>query len=173
MKQFQFLLLDAGPIIKLFELDIWDTFIEKCDVTIGRTVAEEAAFIIKEEYKESIELSPYEQRGQIKIIDIKPSLVKAFYDKFDLSYKAIIDDGEKEILAFLFNSSEEKLICSADHAVFRVLAVLGKEEWGISLEEVLNKIGLSQALEWKYTKKFRDKFTRIGQIESIQDKGLH
>jgi hypothetical protein len=41
MKKFQFLLLDAGPIIKLFELGLWDKFIEKCDVTIPRTIVED------------------------------------------------------------------------------------------------------------------------------------
>lgn len=42
MKKFSFLLLDTGPIIKLFELGIWDDFIKRCDVTISRTVAEQA-----------------------------------------------------------------------------------------------------------------------------------
>ena len=44
MKKFQFLLLDAGPIIKLFELGIWDDFIKRCDVTISQTVANEAKY---------------------------------------------------------------------------------------------------------------------------------
>jgi hypothetical protein len=34
MRKLPFLLLDAGPIIKLFELGMWEAFIEKCDVTI-------------------------------------------------------------------------------------------------------------------------------------------
>ena len=37
MKKFKFLLLDAGPIIKLFELGIWDEFISRCDITVTRT----------------------------------------------------------------------------------------------------------------------------------------
>jgi len=49
-------LLDAGPIIKLFELDIWDAFIEKCDVTVARTVAEkEVVFANREDCKEYID----------------------------------------------------------------------------------------------------------------------
>lgn len=32
MKKFQFLLLDAGPIKKLFELGLWDKFIESCEL---------------------------------------------------------------------------------------------------------------------------------------------
>ena len=39
MKKSPFLLLDAGPIIKLFELGIWEVFIGRCDVTFSKTVA--------------------------------------------------------------------------------------------------------------------------------------
>jgi len=57
--------------------------------------------------------------------------------------------------------------------VFRVLGLLSRAEQGISLEEILVKIGLSQSkLEWEYTKKFREKYTLMGQADSIQDKGL-
>jgi hypothetical protein len=176
MKRFPFLLLDAGPIIKLFELGIWDTFTTKCHVTIARTVAEkEVVFASKGDNKEYIDfgLASYEEKGLIEIIDVEPSVVSAFYDKFNLWYKAYIDDGEKETLAFLFNSPEQWLVCSADHAVFRVLAILGKAEQGISLEELLNKVGLSRRnLEWKFTKRFREKYTRMGKADSIQGQGL-
>lgn len=174
MRKFQFLLLDAGPIIKLFELGIWDEFIKKCDVTISRIVANQAKWASQEFEDIRIDLEPYEQQGLIKIIDLEPTLVKAFYDKFNLQYKAGIHDGEKETLAFLCDSSENRLVCSADGAVFRVLGLLGKAEQGISLQEILQKIGVStsEKLEWEYTKKFRDKWTRKGQIDFIQGQGL-
>ena len=175
MRRLPFLLLDAGPIIKLFELGIWEQFIGVCDVTITRTVAEnEVLFALKGSDKEYIDLMSYEKEGQIKIVDVEPSTVTLFYNKFDLIYKAIIDPGEKETLAFMDISSEDWKVCAADHAVFRVLALLGKSEQGISLEEVLQKIGLtvSGQLEPQYTKKFREKWTRIGQMDSLQDRGL-
>jgi hypothetical protein len=171
MKKFQFLLLDAGPIIKLFELGIWDTFIKKCDITISKIVADEAKWASQEFQDISIDLEHYKE--QIKIIDVEFSVVKTFYDKFKLLYQADIHDGEKETLAFLCDSSEKWLVCSADRVVFKVLGLLGKANQGISLEEILQKVGLSrQNLERKYTKKFREKHTRLGQVDSIQDKGL-
>ncbi len=173
MRKLQFLLLDAGPIIKLFELGIWDTFIKKCDVTISRIVADEAKWVSQEFQDISIDLEHYEEQNLIKIIDVEFSVVKTFYDKFKLLYQADIHDGEKETLAFLCDSSENWLVCSADGAVFRVLGLLGKANQGKSLEEILQKVGLSrQNLEWKYTKKFREKYTRLGQVDSIQGKGL-
>jgi len=77
------------------------------------------------------------------------------------------------MLAYLCDSSENWLVCSADGAIFRVLGLLGRIEQGISLEEILEKIGLSQNnLEWEYTKKFREKYTRKGQIDFTQGQGL-
>jgi hypothetical protein len=90
MKKFQFLLLDAGPIIKLFELKIWDKFIERCDVNISRTVAEEeVVFAGKEDCKEYIDfgLKPWEEKGLIKIIEAEPSDVKVFYEQHSLKGK--------------------------------------------------------------------------------------
>jgi len=87
-------------------------------------------------------------------------------------YKSIIHDGEKEALAFLCNNSEPYKLCTSDSGVFKVLGLLGKGEQGISLEEVLQQIGRLQKLEWQYTKKFRLKYTAMGQTDSIQNKGL-
>jgi hypothetical protein len=99
--------------------------------------------------------------------------VRTFYDKFNIQYKADIHTGEKETLAFLCSRTENWQLCSADGAVFRVLAILGRAQQGISLEELLNKIRLSRRdLEWKYTRKFREKYTRIGQTDSIQNQGF-
>jgi len=169
-------LLDAGPIIKLFELGIWEAFIEKCDVTITRTVAEdEVVFASKEYHKEYIDfgLKPWEEKGLIKIIEAEPSDVKVFYEKHSLKGKYRIDPGEEEALTFLCKCSKDWKLCSADGPVFSVLGFLERSEQSISLEEILEKIGLSQSnLEWRYTKKFREKYTRLGWIDSVQDKGL-
>lgn len=175
MKKFPFLLLDAGPIIKLFELDIWDEFIERCDVTISRTVAEqEVVFANKEDDKVYIDfgLKPWEEKGLIKIIEMKPSEVKLFYKKSNLEGKYKIDPGEEEALAFLCERPKDWKLCSTDGPVFGVLGFLGKGDQGISLEEALKEIGLSRELECKYTKRFREKYTRLGRIDSVHGKGL-
>jgi hypothetical protein len=52
------------------------------------------------------------------------------------------------------------------------LGLLARTEQGISLEEVLIQIGLSRQLEWKYTKKFREKYMQMGKIDSAQNKGI-
>jgi len=173
MKKFQFLLLDAGPIIKLFELGIWDAFIERCDVTISQTVANQAKYATQDYEDICIDLEPYKEQGLIEIVDLELSKVKTFYDKFNLQYKAIVHPGEKESLAFLLDSSEDWKLCAADQAVFRVLGLFGKGDQGISLEEILEQIGQSQSnLEPKYTKKFREKWTHKGKVDFVQGQGL-
>ena len=172
MKRFQFLLLDAGPIIELFELGIWDKFINKCDVTICRTVADEAKWASQERQDICIDLESYEREGRIRMVDVELTVINAFRDKFDPLYKAAIHDGEKETLAFLDSSPEGWLVCAADAAVFRVLGILGKAEQGVSLEEVLGQVGLGRSVEWKYSERFRRKYTSLGQADSIQGQGL-
>ena len=182
MKKFPFLLLDAGPIIKLFSLGIWDEFIKHCDVNISRIIAEDQA-LYTEDGTQQIDLKPYEEQGLIQIIDVKPSLVKAFHDRFKPAYKDGIHDGEKETLAFLCQFSEEWLVCSGDKAVFMALGLLRKGDQGISLEEILTRIGLTIGVRWDqvtpqnkaywpYTRKFRELWTRKGQTDFVQGQGL-
>jgi hypothetical protein len=172
MKKFRFLLLDAGPIIKLFSLNIWDDFLKHCDVTICRIIAEDQALYTDDGTKQ-INLKPYEEQDLVRIIDVELSVVKSFYGKFGPLYKAEVHPGEKETLAFLSKSSENWQVCSADHVVFRVLGLLNKADQGISLEEILVEIGLTQSnLEWEYTKRFRERWTQKGQIDFTQGQGL-
>jgi len=184
MKKFQFLLLDAGPIIKLFELDIWDKFLEKCYVSISQTVANEAKWASQEFEDIKIELDTYKERNLVKIIEPELSVAGTFYAKLPNAYKDYVEvqDGEIQTLAFLCGSSADYRLCSSDGAVFRILGLLGKGEQGISLEEVLKQIGLQPGIfwdnitprneDWKYTKKFREKYTCLGQIDFTQGKGL-
>lgn len=182
MKRFAFLLLDAGPIIKLFELGIWDDFIARCDVTVSRTVADEARYASQEYEDISIDLGSYEKQDLITVFDVEPSKVKAFHEQFDPLYKIDIHPGEKETLAFLHNSPEDWLVCSADHVVFKVIGRLNKADQGISLEEILRSVGLGSLLnwkavtsrdgDWKYTKKFRETWTNKGFVDFVQSQSF-
>jgi hypothetical protein len=176
MKRFPLLLLDAGPIIKLFELGIWDKFLQACDVTVSRVVVDNEAKWASREFEDvRIELAPYKKKGLLRIIDRDATVVGAFYSKLSRAYKDRIDpdDGEVATLEFLLASSETWVLCSTDGPVFRLMGFLGRGEQGISLEEILKEIGLlPRQLEWQYTRKFREKYSRMGQADYIQDKGL-
>lgn len=172
MKKSRFLLFDTGPIIKLFELGLWDDFIGKCDVTLCRTVACEAKWASQEDQDTCIDLETYERANRIRILDVELSVIKAFYEKFDLSYKAELHPGEKETLAFLDSSSEEWLVCAADGAVFRVLGLLGKGEQEYLWRRCWPRSDLGANLNPHFTEQFRQRHTAAGRIDFAQDKGL-
>jgi len=176
MRKLQFLLLDAGPIIKLFELGLWEKFIGRCGVVVSRTVVEEAVHTGQCDCLSYIDF-PFEEadeQGRIKIVDMTLPAIQSFLRDSTIGMKYAIDPGEAETLVFLSDSSENFILCTADGPVFSALGFLDKAQSGISLEELLQKCGLlmSHKLEWRFSKKFREKYTRIGQLDSIQDKGL-
>lgn len=168
MKKLQFLLLDAGPIIELFKLGLWEKFIENCDVTISRIVVDECIY---SDQNYNYITFPFEQAAQnnlIKIIEVEPSKAKPFIDKLN-TLRYDIHSGEQEMLSFFLDSSEDYQVCSADKAVFRFLGFIKKGDCGISLEEALKQIGLARHLERQFTEGYRKYFTQIGETDSIQN----
>jgi hypothetical protein len=94
MKKLQLLLLDAGPIIKLFELNLWDKFLQSCDVTILRTIIPELKWASQKLEDVRIDIEPYEGKG-LTIVDRDTSVVASFYAKLKPLYRDLIesDDG--------------------------------------------------------------------------------
>ena len=172
MPKFQLLLLDANIVIYLHELGIWDRFTELCDVTLASSVAfDEAQFWEDDEGEQhhfNSELKSDIDNEKIKCVKVAPQKCREITQQF--FYK--IDPGEAESLAFLLSEKEEWLISSGDAVVFKVLGRLSRGHQGISLEEILQQIGLSRELRWDCTKKFREKYTRMGEQDSITGTGL-
>lgn len=174
MKRFRLLLLDANVVIHLFELGLWDRVVERCEVLLSRIVAErEAQFFEKDDgEKVYFDLHSYIADGRVTMVEASIAEIKAFRDRFDPVYLSRLDDGEAESLAILANSPEKHLICSADAIVFRVLALLGCVEQAISLEEILEAIGLRRRLDWGFTKGFRETWTEVGFQHGVRGLGL-
>ncbi len=173
MKKFRLLLLDANIVIQLFEQELWNQFIEKCDVLLSRIVIEqEANYFETDEGRTNIDLSKDVKAGRITVVDAPLAQVDNFKKKFVPSYLDRFDAGELESLVFLENSKDKCLISSADSIVFRVLGCLDKSDQGISLEEVLDKIGLSRKLPPHYGRRFREHWTAVGASDRIQGFGL-
>lgn len=173
MPKFRFLLLDAGIIIGAHELGVWDHLTQQCEVTVTGTVKVEADFWYDEHGEgHDIDLDIDIEAGRLSCTDVPLAQVAAFSRRFGPSYLDRMDPGEAESLAYLYSSEEEWLIASADSHVFRVLGCLGCGDRGISLEEILRKIGFGRALEWKYTKEFRKRYTLMGERDGVTGLGL-
>jgi len=170
-KKYRLLLLDAGVVIELFRLGLWDKVIELCDVHLSRVVAEkEVRYYRGHAADKQIDLSAY--TNKISVVDVDSAACGSFLAKFDPTYLERLDPGELESLVCLTSSQDQYLLCSGDKIVYRVLGRLGRAEQGISLEEILAGIGLGRPLRHEYEKAFREEWTRKGQQEGIMGFGL-
>ena len=173
MKKFRLLLLDANVVIELFRQGLWNKLLESCDVYLSRTVAEVEAHFYRDSQgdRQDFDLQPCIQAGKVVIFDILPSDLATFRAQFDATYLERLDAGEAESLAYLINSATPCMICSADKIVYRVLGNTNRDEQGISLEEVLQQIGLGRSLSWPFAKAFRKTWTKKGFQEGLGDIG--
>ncbi len=166
------LILDANVVIYLHELHLWDILLSRQEVYLAHIVVQEVKYYRTPGADKIIRLSEETPQGRVNIFEQTPTQLKQFFDRFDRMYRESLDDGEAESLAYLFHSQEEYLICSGDAIVFRILGLLGRSEQGVSLEEVLQNVGLGRAVEKQFTKQFREKHTKQGEQDRVQNRGL-
>ncbi|MEN6494144.1 MAG: hypothetical protein ABFD16_07625 [Thermoguttaceae bacterium] len=173
MPKLKLLILDANVVIYLHEHELWQAVLERCEVHLsGIVIDDEVRFYPGTEYDEVIDLSPDVDAGRIQRFDVPVSEVKVFRDQFDPVYRGDLDPGEEESLAHMLHAAKDFLISSGDAIVYRILGNVNRGDAGISLEEVLQKVGLSRGnLPWQYTKAFQERYTRVGQQEAIQGLG--
>lgn len=173
MKRWSFLLLDANVIIVLFKYGVWEHVVATCDIWVSETVVETEAHFYEDDdgVRHDFDLRPYVANGRIKQVAVSPQDVKKFTSTFGPDYIERLDPGEAESLAHLEGATEDHLICSADAIVFRVLGNLDRSAQGVSLQEVLDKLGQSRALPPQFTKKVREKWTAEGVADRLHGRG--
>jgi hypothetical protein len=174
MPKFKLLILDAGVVIRLHEFGIWKQVLDQCDVHLSRIVAEKEVLFEPDDqggYGDDIDLSADIGSGKVQIFDVTASELSAFRDQFDPLYLGDLDDGEAESLCHMMKQAPDYLISSGDAIVYRVLGNLGRRDQGVSLEEILQKIGLGRKVQWQYSKAFREKYTKDGETDMIQGRG--
>jgi len=166
LAKFSLLLLDSVVIIELFEIGIWDQILAHCDVHVSETIVAEVLYYIDaNDQKQPIDLSRYADKMTIhslpvsRVLELKKGFGSILLDK--------LDAGEAELLSVVHSSFDSYRLCSADAVVFRVLAALGKSDQGVSLEELLQQIGLSRSVSWPFSKSFRVHWARCGFEEKL------
>jgi len=174
MAKFQFLLFDAGVIIHAHEIGIWEKLITKCRITVAQTVAEEEVLYWEDDNhnRHSIDLCASAEEKEIDCVEASVSQVDDFRRKFGVTYLERMDPGETESIAFLFTADKEWLFSTGDRFAYKVLAQVGLGGRGISLEEILEQVGLKHCVAYPYTKKFRQKCTLEGKQDWIMGMGL-
>lgn len=173
MSKLKLLILDANVVIHLHEFGIWAHLLAVCDVHLPGTVVGESNFYEVDGQRHDIDISDDIKEGRVRVFHTELATIKAFRDQFDPIYVGGLDEGETEALAYLFDSNETFLISSGDAIVYRVLGRLNRSDQGLSLEEVLKQVGLQRgSLPWSCTKKFREQYTKEGEVHAIQGAGL-
>jgi len=165
-------ILDANVVILLHELEIWEKVCSQCQIYLSEAVVAELKY-----YEAGGQQKPIDHealRAAVTVCSVTVGELKEFFDQFDPTYQQRLDPGELESLVYLFkqtDASEDLIICSADAIVFRILGCINKSDRGISLEELLQGIGLTKKLPEQYCRGFRIKWTKIGQEDALQDRG--
>lgn len=175
MPRLRLLLFDANIVIELHKIGLWEKVIELCDVTLTKTVAEDESEYWEDDYEQRHYFNLHDEigSGKINCITVSHEQLEALFKKFSPVYLDRLDPGEAESLAVLISSDEDWLISSSDGIVFRVLGNIGLPDQGISLAEVLQKIGLTYpGLRFHFCQEFRHKMTLKGQQEGITGMGL-
>jgi hypothetical protein len=172
MSKSKLLILDANLVIRLHEYDLWSAVIDRYEIRLAKTVVDESMFYEIAGQREYIDLQGDIVASRITIFDVDLSDLRIFLSRFDRNYMEKLDAGELESLVYLDKSIEPLFLASGDAIVFKVLCQLNRTGQGISLEEVLQKAGLSKSnLPWSCQKAFREKCTKEGQQDSIQGRG--
>ena len=112
MSRLKLLILDACVVIQLHELGRWQQVVDQCDIHLSEIVARrEVKF--DDANGTRIDLEPAIQSKAITLFSIEALKVEAFRSRFDDSYLGVLDDGEAESLAYLFDAKSDFLISSA------------------------------------------------------------
>lgn len=168
------ILLDAVIVIDLFELGYWNQIIQNYEIYLPSSVANLEANYYKDAYgtQISIELEHYLKNNQIKILTADNTHITNLESIFDSEFK--LDLGEKEALALMLtNDGSSQIFCTSDATAIYALAMLNMRNRGISLEELLNSIGIqSNKLERQHKKRFFNECLQKGFEKRLRGEGL-
>lgn len=118
---------------------------------------------------QSYDLQPDIRSGKVRCVSASLKSIETFKNRLGPAYLDRMDPGEAESLAYLMESRESWLLSSGDEIVYKTLGLLSRADQGISLEELLQKMGMGRSsLDVQYTRQFRLSVTRKGQVDHIK-----
>jgi len=170
MTRSRLILLDANVVIHLFELDLWKHIVARCQIVLAQTVIDEAHFFERDGERFQIDWDELVRAGSVEIRSLAASEVQVYCKRFDPTYYEKLDPGEAESLALLERDAEAR-ICSADKIVWRVLGNTSQADRGVSLEEILRHVGLTKTLPDRFSKAFREKWSKSGGVDRFMGRG--
>lgn len=142
-------ILDANVIIDAFATNLWNSLINQYDVHVTSIVLRQEVYFYKNDAGQriSIDLGSDVASGKVKELTATIEDLAAIKEKVNPNLLDRIDDGEQEVLALLLTGRfDDYLFCTADTRAIKALASLDLGSFGVSLEELLENIGIKNRL---------------------------
>ena len=171
----KFFLLDAGPVIELHRLGLWQDVIARADITLpGKVFDDEAAFWDGGDgVGHPIHLEDEAAAGRIKVARAESTDLTETARRFDPTVRERVDQGELEAIALLLKWAEPlPQLCTADRMAVVALCLVGLSHVPVSLEGLLETIGLGRQLQWKHSKAALMRWRAEGTARHIDGSGL-
>jgi hypothetical protein len=170
-----FLLLDACIIIDAHSLGVWANLVETGQIVVPSIVIrDEAQFYETEQgmIPTPIDLRALLDENRIAEASATAAEMRQVLDHFDRNTQEGLDPGEIEALAIIMqNEDDEMRFCTADRAAVEAIAMLGLSEQGISMECMLDELGLHSTLPLKCTEHRFRQYLENGKVMRVQGKG--
>jgi hypothetical protein len=169
-------LFDAGPIIGLHELGLWESLLDRAEVVVPALIADKETIFWRAEegVGHPINLRGDEAKGLLEIRSTDAAAVAAVLERFDPVMRERIDPGEAEAITLLDSwEGQSPELCTADGAAARAACVLGFSESIVALEEVLRRVGLARrGLASKYSIRKMRQWLEQGRQMRLRGEGL-
>jgi len=169
-------LVDAGPVIALHQLGLWERFLHHAQVIVPAVVcSRETIFWPADEGAgHPIDLHRDAAGGLLRIVCADAAAVAAVLARFDPVMRERIDAGEAEALAILSAwEGNRPAFCTADGAAARAACLLGFSDNLISLEEALRGVGLEQRrLASQFSEEKMNQWRNAGRQMRLRGEGL-
>jgi len=171
-----YLLLDTCVILEAHRLGVWDLLVRNHSLAVPAAVVAETIQQCREEKFDDIRVCLEEQirQGLVHEPSLPLSDLRIVTERSGLKFRGAMDTGEQECLACLLHGKYEcSGVCSSDRVVFRYLGWIREPERGVSLEEILERMGAPRKLAHKLTKEFRLRWSQRGFQEAFQSGMIH
>ncbi len=170
------LLLDANAVFAAYEVGVWEVLCGSYQVIVPSTVVrQEVQFYIEPATGRRVEIDLPAERDARRFHEFEGSAeqIAAVLSRFKGSFRAGLDDGEIEALAYLIHEDVRDLVfVTADATAVYALAMLDLAEHAMCLVEVLDRCGYRKKLPYRHGPEFFKKCLEEGKRRFVTGEGL-
>lgn len=171
----KFFLLDAGPVIELHRLSIWPEVTARAEIVLpGKVLDDEVVFWdAGDGVGHPIHLQDSLDAGRIAVARAEPTDLASVAASFDPTVRERVDAGELEAITVLVRSATPAPeFCTADRMAAVALCLLGRSGLLVSLQRLLERIGLGRQLQWRFSEQAMTQWREEGRTRHLAGEGI-